>query len=300
MKKILLTLLAGTLAITGSLAGNFSNSYQLRDFTGIRASSVFNIQLAPSSQYQVSVEAPDYLEPYLVVRVENGQLVLRLESLPKSVERQLSRESSDAVRAEVRMPRLESLSLSGAAKLNAEGTFPTLQRPFRIDLSGASKAKGLSLSATLADISLSGATEMGLRGKFGSVDIDASGASLAKLGIETTTVDAELSGSARVDLDGTITGASLEASGASRADIKSAATLSSLNIEGSGAASIDTRAARAQDISVELSGASNCKVSVIRRLDVEASGASTCLYEAGPDARINPIQVARGASLRKL
>ena len=83
-------------------------------------------------------------------------------------------------------------------------------------------------------------------------------------------------------------------------DIESADTLHELDIEGSGAASIDTRSAKANEVTVELSGAANCKVSAIRRISVEATGASTCSYEAEADTMVDVIQVARGASLRKL
>ena len=43
MKKILLTTFAAILAIVPVLAGTFSNDYKLSGFTGIRASSFFNI-----------------------------------------------------------------------------------------------------------------------------------------------------------------------------------------------------------------------------------------------------------------
>lgn len=301
MKKILLTTLAAILAIVPALAGTFSNDYNLSGFTGIRASSLFKVDLSPSSTFSVSIEAPDYMEPYIVVEVSRNQLVLRMKELPKSISRRLSDERSGAIRAIVRMPLLESVSLSGAAALNVEGAFPALRdRAFQLDMSGASHAKGLSLSAPSADISLSGATEAGLTGQFRKVSLDISGAGKVKMDVETSDLEAELSGSARADLNGFFKEVSIEASGAARVEMKSDEVLSELDIEGSGAASIDTRSAKAQEVSVELSGAANCKVSAIRSIAVEATGASTCAYEAEAGTRVDIIQVARGASLRKL
>lgn len=301
MKKILLTTLAVILAITPAIAGTFSNDYMLSGFTGIRASSIFNIELSPSSNFSVGIEAPDYLEPYIIVEVSRNQLVLRMKELPKSISRKLSDEKAGAVRAIVKMPLLESVSLSGAAALNAEGTFPTLRdRAFQLDLSGASHTKGLSLSAPSAIISLSGATEAGLTGRFTKVSLEISGAGRIKMGVEVSDLDAELSGSARADLKGNFKEVSIEASGAARVDMESDETLAELDIEGSGAASIDTRSAKAQEVSVELSGAANCKVSAIRTISIEATGASTCSYEAEAGTKVDIIQVSRGASLRKL
>ena len=167
-------------------------------------------------------------------------------------------------------------------------------------MSGASHAKGLSLSAPSAIISLSGATEAGLTGRFTKVSLEISGAGKVKMGVEVSDLDAELSGSARADLNGSFKEVSIEASGAARVDMESDDFLAELDIEGSGAASIDTRSAKAQEVSVELSGAANCKVSAIRTISIEATGASTCSYEAEAGTKIDIIQVSRGASLRKL
>ena len=301
MKRILLTALAVMLAAATAFAGTFSNKYNLSGFTGIRVSSLFHVELSPSSTFSVSIEAPDYLEQYIVAEVSHGQLVLRMKDLPNSVQRKLSDERSGVVRADVSMPLLESVSLSGAAALNVNGAFPALRNGrFLLDMSGATHAKGLSLSAPELQISLSGATEADLTGDFDEVSIDISGAGKIKLNSRCPELDAELSGSARADLKGSYRQVSIEASGAARVDIESAETLHELDIEGSGAASIDTRSAKAQDVEVELSGAASCRVSAIRRISVEATGASTCSYEAEADTRVDVIQVARGASLRKL
>lgn len=300
MKKIILSTLAAVMALVPALAGTFSKSYPLKGFTGIQASHVFHVYLSPSSECSVKIEAPDYLEPYIKVEVSRNQLILSVENLPKAVERQLSREKSGAIRADVRMPSLESIMLSGAANLEADGDFPMIRVPFKLNISGAAKASGLSIKAASMDIRMSGAANAGLKGGFDRVDLEASGASKARLGVDAASVSAELSGSAHLDIEGTFDRMSVEASGASQADLKSDSTLSSLDIQCSGASSVNSRNAKARDVSVELSGASNCKVTALRAIEIEATGASTCSYEAGPDVKIDVIQVSRGATLRKL
>lgn len=301
MKKILLSALAVIVAAATGLAATFSNSYQLSGFTGIRASNSFHVEVIPSTSFSVRIEAPDYIEPYLIVEANRDQLTLGLKQLPRAIERKLSNERPGALYAEVKMPRLQSVSLSGAAVLEALGDFPDLRgRTFQLDMSGASRARGLSVSTSSATISMSGASDAGLTGRIGEVRIDISGATRLNLGIETSSLKAELSGSSRLDVDGRIEEARLQASGAARIGLQTLVPLSSLRIQGSGASVFDCRSAKAQDVTVGLSGASNCKVSALRRIEVEASGASSCSYEAGPDLDLDIIQVSRGASLRKL
>ena len=301
MKKILFTTLAVMMAFVPAFAGDFSKSYPLKDFRGVSASHVFHVELSPSSTFSVKVEAPDYLEPYINVSVDRNILMLNVKGLPRPIERKLSNERPGAIRAIVTMPVLESVSLSGAAKLQAEGVFPDLgARPFRMSLSGATHADGLAVSSDRTEIKLSGASHASLRGSYGRVGLEASGASNARLGVKSPSVDAQLSGSARLDLEGEFERVSIEASGASQAELESAVTVSSLDIECSGASSVESRRAKAMDVNVELSGASKCRVSAIRKITVEASGASTCYYESGPDTKVDAVQVSRGASLKKL
>ena len=245
MKRILLTALAVMLAAATAFAGTFSNKYNLSGFTGIKASSLFHVELSPSSTFSVSIEAPDYLEQYIVAEVSHGQLVLRMKDLPNSVQRKLSDERSGVVRADVSMPLLESVSLSGAAALNVNGAFPALRNGrFLLDMSGATHAKGLSLSAPELQISLSGATEADLTGDFDEVSIDISGAGKIKLNSRCPELDAELSGSARADLKGSYREVSIEASGAARVDIESAETLHELGFGGGANRGHDPRPAQ--------------------------------------------------------
>ncbi|MBR3012988.1 MAG: DUF2807 domain-containing protein [Bacteroidales bacterium] len=301
MKKTILTVLAAIAALVPALAGTIDRSYSLRGFTGIRASNAFQVHLTQSPDYSVNVEAPDYLESYIKVEVSGRNLVLSLANLPASVQRKLSSDKDGAIRAEVHMPTLESVSLSGAARLKCDGAFPALRdRTFLLDMSGATHADGLSVPAPKADIRLSGASQASLEGRFDTVSLDASGASKIKVDVDTSLLEAELTGSAHANIGGALRQVKLQTSGASRAEFVSSSALQALDVEGSGAASIDARSAKSQDVRVRLSGASNCRVSAVRAIEIEASGASTCQYEAAPDTKVNVLQVARGATVRKL
>ena len=203
MKNTLLIILAALTAIAPAFAGTISKTYPLEGFTGIQASHIYRVHLTPSPDYYVSIEAPDYLEPYLTVSVSRNQLVLRVTNLPKAIERRLSKEKAGSIRAEVSMPVLESVTLSGASSLVAEGDFPVLRgRPFKMDVSGATKASGLSVQAGSMDIRMSGAASASISGGSDDVDLEASGASKTKMRLTVTRVKADLSGSADLDLGG--------------------------------------------------------------------------------------------------
>ena len=301
MKRTLLTVLAAIATLVPALAGTIDRSYPLKGFTGIRAANAFQIHLTQSPNYSVNVEVPDYLEPYIKVEVSGRNLVLSLPNLPASVQRKLSTDKDGVIHAEIQMPTLESVSLSGAARLKCDGAFPALHdRTFVLDMSGATNADGLSVPASKADIRLSGASQASLEGRYDTVSLDASGASKIKLDIDASLVEAELTGSAHADLDGALRQVKVQTSGAARAEVLSTSALQLLDIEGSGAASIDARSSKAQDVRVRLSGAASCRVSAVRSIEIEASGASTCQYEAAPDTKVNVLQVARGATVRKL
>ena len=69
---------------------------------------------------------------------------------------------------------------------------------------------------------------------------------------------------------------------------------------GSGAAKFDLTDCPANDVWMELSGASSARVVALDKLGVHLSGGSSCHYKAGEHLQITETDVDRGASLRKL
>ena len=134
MKKILTLLAAALLAapFQTSLAAEAepaaatreTREYQLRDFEGLDVSWTYKVQLTRANRYSVSVEAPDFIIPFLRVEVVKGVLTLGVGELPKDIRKKIEALSrSGEIRAKVSMPELTSLKMTGAAQLTAHCPF---------------------------------------------------------------------------------------------------------------------------------------------------------------------------------
>ncbi len=301
MKKILL--LASVLCVTfAAIAGSklFTKNIDVRSFDSIEASSIYRVDLSRDSRCSVSIQAPDYLEPYMVIKVVDGTLRLSMEKLPRNIERRLN-EETEKVWATVTMPSVRKITLSGIARLIS--TQPFVEKDeFRLTMSGAAQVENLRVDAPSARLDLSGAAKCQLSScVFDKVDLRASGAARLEADrMDLGDVDAELSGAAKVTFDGQVESLEIEASGAARSEWKSSRILTRLEVESSGASRISAEELPARDVEVELSGTSVCRVNALHSIRIETAGASTCLYKAAPDTDVRILSAGRGSSIRKL
>jgi len=177
-------------------------------FTRIAASQSFKVHVVPDAVYSVSITCDDNIVPFVVVR-PNGADSLLISLAPGNSYFNVT------LRAEVHMPTLRGLDLSGAAEadvapgfssssgldVTASGagiarvgtlTCPTLSAELSwassltfsgmaarltLRLSGASHADMLGCASTEADVSLSGASDAKVNVGTGVLTVNASGAS---------------------------------------------------------------------------------------------------------------------------
>jgi hypothetical protein len=304
MKKLFVLFAAAFMALTPAMAAHESNpaeakmetkAYSLNNFDGLDVSWIYHVELNKASGYKVEVEAPDFVMPYLQVKVRGGNLVLGVSNLPGDVRRKIERGNYE-VNAYVTLPELNSIEMSGASRLISLGEFQTAS--FSMELSGASSLKGLQMKANTADIRCSGASKYQMTGSVKVARIGLSGAAKGTMESDGTDLTADLSGSGKLDLTGVYDQADLELSGASHVHIKGA--LENVRLSGSGAAKADLTECPAKVVRVDLSGASSARIVALDKLGVGLSGASTCQYKAGEHLQITDTDVDRGASLRKL
>jgi hypothetical protein len=303
MKKLFVLFAAAFLALTPALAANETpadakmetKAYALNDFDGLVVSWIYHVELTKASGYKVEVEAPDFVIPYLQVRVRGGNLVLGVSNMPGDVRRKMER-GSYRVNAFVTMPELNNVEMSGATHLLSAGDFETSH--LIIELSGASSLKGLQMKANTADIRCSGASKYQMTGSVKTARIGLSGAAKGTMESDGRDLTVELSGSGKLDLTGVYDTADLELSAATHIRIKGA--LDSVNLSGSGAAKADLTECPAKDVRLELSGASSARVFALDKLGVRLSGAASCHYKAGDNLQITETDVDRGASFKKL
>ena len=297
-------------------ASRDSREYQLRGFDGLNIGWTYKVELNCASRYGVTVEAPDFIFPYLKVEVRNGILVLDTKELPRDIRRKieaLSRSGeiraivsmiealsrSGEIRAIVSMPELTTLSMSGASQLTTQDEFRHRNDHFSMRLSGATNVRGLSVKAVEAVIECSGAAKFNITGEFDRVDLELSGAVAVNgtLAASPKMSQLELSGAVKLFWKGNLGKTEIQAAGAVSAEIEGA--VNELKLDGSGAAKVNTAKAPSRNADIRLSGAAKCEIDVRESLNVSLSGATTCRYHASDRLRISTQSISRGSSLTR-
>ena len=230
-----------------------SRHYNFRDFNRLSVSHSFEVDLTFADTYSVDVQVPDFMEPYLRVKNVAGKLILSVEKLPRDVQRMLN-DSRHELKAQVTMPRLVSLEMSGASRVTASGLLQLNVENLDVDLSGASKL--IALEAKGVD----------------RLSIDVSGASKCRLKAAAEEVHADISGASKVEWEGTALRMNVDCSGASNGHFNGNVGRLYVDASGSSKAILE---GEAEIATVELSGVSKCQLAVSEKLDYELSGAST-------------------------
>ena len=279
-------------------ASRDSREYQLRGFDGLNIGWTYKVELNCASRYGVTVEAPDFIFPYLKVEVRNGILVLDTKELPRDIRRKIEALSrSGEIRAIVSMPELTTLSMSGASQLTTQDEFRHRNDHFSMRLSGATNVRGLSVKAVEAVIECSGAAKFNVTGEFDRVDLELSGAVNGTLAASPKMAELELSGAVKLFWKGNLGKTEIQAAGAVSAEIEGA--VNELKLDGSGAAKVNTAKAPSRNADIRLSGAAKCEIDVRESLNVSLSGATTCRYHASDRLRISTQSISRGSSLTR-
>lgn len=161
------------------------------DFTIVEVGTAFEVEIAQSSSYSVDITADDNLFDYIRVSKTGEKLEIRLKSGYSY--------HSVTLRAEITMPELYELELSGATSGTVEGF--SSSHKFVLDISGASSLDLVDMSA-------------------GDIEIDLSGASTVNGGI-TSSGDARftLSGASTIELEGAANDLRINVGGASHLEL---------------------------------------------------------------------------------
>ena len=223
-----------------------SQDFALADFSRVRAEGSFNVDITQAPSYSVKVTVNDNLKDYMQVTRNGDTLIL-------SVRSGYSYRNS-TFRAEVTMPGLKELNLSGASRAAVSGftaredlkvevsgastaSFTDIQvRALDAEVSGASTLSGEIDASSFANVRLSGASTAELKGRAEKLSAFASGASSLRLGdFAVGDVIFNVSGASNgmVNASGTLSG---KATGASHIIYRGNPTLG--DIETSGGSSI--------------------------------------------------------------
>lgn len=139
--------------ITGS--GNVRvETRNVTDFKGINVSNALEVEIEQGDAYQVVVEADENLLSHITTRVENG--ILHIETDANSFR------NIDARKIRVKMPVIESLEASSAAKITSTGTLITER--LLVDASSASEID-ITVEADELTCNSDSASSVDLKGK---------------------------------------------------------------------------------------------------------------------------------------
>ncbi len=194
------------------------------DFTKVNLANAFDGTVTRDDNFSVVIKIDDNLEKYLNIKMVDNTLKIYLDSGHHY--------KNETIEAEITMPFLDELDLSGATRADISGFIS--DHNLDIHLSGASRVFG-TIVASDADFDISGASKLNLEGSVENLKVKASGASDADLrdfAVEnvdislsgasdgtvnlTGTLDADISGASKLWYYGNPTMGDIETSGASK------------------------------------------------------------------------------------
>ena len=153
---------AGDITGSGELV---SIEESFADFDAVSLSHSFNTKVVPSDNYYVRLKVDDNVAQYLRTYQEGSTIYLGLIN---------GSYSNVTLIAEIGMPDISSVLMSGATRISLEGF--QFNHSFNIDISGASVVTG-NISTGNLYCSLSGASSVEIIGEGKDVNIGGSGAS---------------------------------------------------------------------------------------------------------------------------
>jgi hypothetical protein len=173
-----------------------------RDFTAVDVGGVFEVEIVAGKEFGLGIRADDNLLQYISTEVHNG--VLKIETTE-------SIKSHNPIKVLVSAPNLESLRVSGAAKVSVQDI---KNSAFEVDTSGASKISVTGETSSLK-IDVSGASNIDAENlKTQTAAVEASGASKVNL-LVTDRLTSSASGASRIVYTGNPSSVEKKTSGAS-------------------------------------------------------------------------------------
>ena len=260
MKRVLLFLVISVLATVAF--SQKKETRQVSGFTGINASSVFEITVSKGSSESLTIEAEAEVLPYIHSEVKNGVLNLYLDNNKLR--------NIKSIKATVVMRNFESVSLSGACKLKANDLFTPDK--FKIECSGASNMD-VNIDTKQLNIEASGACKIGLKANVtGITNMEVSGASKIFGDLRAENVNFSSSGASSIELKGSANDFKIDVSGTSKVLAGDFIVKTS---------------------SVKSSGVSKVTVNATNTLKVNSSGTSSVEYKGSPTLELNKNQVSK-------
>jgi predicted small secreted protein len=200
MKKAMVAVLAMVLLSSMLLAGCEgvvvgsgkleTKQFNFSDFSQVAISSAFEFEIVQSDSYRVSITADDNLFEHIQVSQTGDTLEIGLKTVPSL--------GPVTLKAEIAMPELRGLDISGASRGTASGF--SSSEDIDIAVSGASSLELVEISAGNAKCDISGASHVTGDITAADVDLTISGASSVQLEGSANDMVANVDGASRMKL----------------------------------------------------------------------------------------------------
>ncbi len=185
------------------------------NFTHVDVESVFEVKITQSNSFSVTISVDESLLDY--VEVSQAGETLRIYLNPRHIFTDFTL-GVKTLKAEITMPVLYGLNLSGASKGTVTG-FKSSEN-FSLNVSGASSLDMDGIKVDNAEFEVSGASRISGNMTANDTEFEVSGASSIELSGSANNITLNVSGASRVDLaDFSLNDANIEISGASEATL---------------------------------------------------------------------------------
>lgn len=273
--------------------------FNCKDFNKLDLSRTVKARVVKSDTYKVEITLPTEFKQYLKVYVKDGELKIGMSDDLNFNARVQQKYSNWTITAEIAMPELRGLEMSGASEFECKDTFDLGRENFSLELSGASKIKSLNVNGVELDAEISGAAAYKFTGNFKRAGLELSGASEGQWEINADYLDFEASGACKTKLNGDFRKIRLDASGACAISLNG--MTERLEVDASGACKVRAMGLKANGVFVSASGACNCHLNAERSLTINnASGAANIMYKAPKDLEVRLMSIGRGATVKRV
>lgn len=265
---VLLTsgLLVGCGGVVVKGSGNLKTEiYNFSGFNQVEVGNVFEVEVTQGSEHSVSITANDNLFEYIELSKQGAMLKISLRR---------AQFIDITAKAEITMPQLNALELSGAARATVSGFSST--ENLNIEISGASSVKLVEMSIGDVKFDISGGSKAIGDMTAGDIEFDVSGASTVQLECSAVNINIDASGASNVQLGGSAGDIEIDASGVSYIE------LADLTVD---------------NADVNLSSSSRGTVNLNGRLDANLSDASKLKYIGKPT--LGKIKITGASTLTK-
>jgi len=180
------------------IKGNGNVTTEKRDvdsFKKIKVRGGINVELVPGNTSSVTVEADENLQKYIVVKNEDGWLVVRTRD-------NVNIKSNNPIKVSVSADMINTINIAGSGNVYSKGKF-TGGEKLEIDVAGSGDVDmNVNTPRIIVDIAGSGNVKLAGETKDARINIAGSGNyEAADLLTETTDIDIAGSGDARVHAD---------------------------------------------------------------------------------------------------